>query len=462
MAAIMNKSSSILLIRPPEPNLDRQFSLGLGYIARALHNAGFVVETLCLDIFPMEDIGFISYLLERPYLRFFGIGGMYGSFPEFVRLCEMIRLVRPDSFIVLGGALPTSCPEFVLKKTKADVACIGPSEEAMVELMSLLVENEDIEGVAGIFIQKEGVIIRTPPREDLPKRLTKRGESSWPAWELFPAEHYFRLPTYYPFQPMDRVAPLLTARGCPYQCNFCFQPSPYSTRPVDDTLDEMEWLIKRWGATGFYIEDDLFMLDKKRVVLFCEGIIARGIKTRYTCTGRFNIVTPELVELLKASGCVTIFYGGESASQSTLDLMKKTITVDQMYEGIELSRRHGIFVRIGFMFGQPGETRKNLEQTVDFLKNISYGHFETRYIYGAIPFPGTELFHYCIREGLLTGDQDLLSRFEFKSRILDQLPVNMTAIQDTDPKMLLDAANYELSVHYAKRRSEWVIALQSC
>ena len=134
---------SVLLIRPSEPSHELQFSIGMGYIARALSEAGFAVETLCLDLFDIEDIGVLRFLVDHPH-KIFGIGGMYGSFHEFIRLCRLIRTAVPDAVILLGGALPTSCPEFMLAKTGADIACIGPAEESTVKVVEALVGGGDV------------------------------------------------------------------------------------------------------------------------------------------------------------------------------------------------------------------------------------------------------------------------------------------------------------------------------
>ncbi|MHA1597948.1 MAG: B12-binding domain-containing radical SAM protein, partial [Alphaproteobacteria bacterium] len=242
----------------------------------------------------------------------------------------------------------------------------------------------------------------------------------------------------------------------PYACNFCFQPMNYARRPLDDVFDEMQWLIDRYGVTAFYLEDDLFMLDRKRVLAFCEGLHNRNIRIKFTATGRFNIVDSEMLQALKNAGCVTLFYGGEVADDAILEYMHKKTTVEQMRHGVALTRDVGIFARIGFMFGQPGETRGTLAATVAFLKEIAYGQFEPRVIYGCVPFPGTELFTHSINSGLLKDEEDLFGRFEFKPRIIDQIPVNMTAIRDADPKQLLDMANADLLAFYEEKDPEWI------
>lgn len=447
----------VALVRPRECTGVTEFSLGLGYVARALVNSGMEVVTLCRDL-TNDPAPVFREKLRASEADVFAIGGMYGSFPDFIEICRMIRTVAPGRPILLGGALPTSEPEHALLKTGADVACVGPADDSAVAAVEALVGGGDLADVDGICYRIGIETRRTKPAHQ--PRFLGGGASSWPAWELFDGHAYTRGTMYYPFAASDVAAPILTARGCPYACNFCFQPMNYARRPLDDVFDEMEWLIERYGVNAFYVEDDLFMLDRKRVLAFCEGLHARDLRIKFTATGRFNIVDRSLLAALKEAGCVTLFYGGEAADDETLELMKKKITVEQMREGIALTREAGIFVRCGFMFGQPGETRRHLAKTVEFLKDIAFGEYEPRVIYGCIPFPGTELFRHCRSEGLLADEEDLFHRFRFQERLLDQMPVNMTAITDADPMALLRAANRELLAFYEAKNPRWMRSLE--
>jgi anaerobic magnesium-protoporphyrin IX monomethyl ester cyclase len=447
-----------VLIRPRESSGVTEFSLGIGYVARALLNAGFAVESLCCDLDPFTDAQVVA-ALRRANPRFVGIGGMYGSFLDFIRLAGLVRRACPQAWLILGGALPTSAPEHVLRKTGADFACIGPAETTIVALAAALAGGGDPGTVPGICLRDaDGSFRRTGPAAQ--PRFLAGGQATWPAWEVFDGDRYVQGTAYYPFPAGARIAPIMTARGCPYACNFCFQPARYAKRALDDVFDEMAWLIARYRVDGFYLEDDLFTVDRKRVFAFCDGLEARGIRTRFSVTGRFNIVDPPMLRALREAGCISMFYGGEAADDETLAQMKKQITVAQMREGIEATRDAGIFVRTGFMFGQPGETRAHLKSTVEFLKQMATGPFEPRVIYGCIPFPATDLYDHCVREGLLADEEDLYRRMRFQERLLDQIPVNMTAIRDADPWQLLDAANRELLAFYQERDPVWFARMQ--
>ncbi|MHA1599061.1 MAG: B12-binding domain-containing radical SAM protein, partial [Alphaproteobacteria bacterium] len=213
------KQPGILLIRPRELSGVIEFSLGMGYIGRAILNAGMSVNVVCRDLHDYSEAAFREILIESK-ADVFAIGGMYGSFPDIIDICREIRTVCPATPIVLGGALATASPEHALRKTGADIACIGPAEETVVDLVKVLTGGGDVSRISGICFRQEGSLRRTAEREQ--PRFLGGGPSTWPAWELFDGVAYTHGTTYYPFDPDDVSAPIMTARGCPYACNFCF------------------------------------------------------------------------------------------------------------------------------------------------------------------------------------------------------------------------------------------------
>lgn len=290
----------------------------------------------------------------------------------------------------------------------------------------------------------------------LPQEVTKE-EVGWPARDLFPIESYIRAPKFFPFEMQDRVLPIVTGRGCPYACDFCFRVSAYRIRPFDDLLDEMEYMIDRYKLDGFYIVDDLLMLSEGKIRGFCEGILNRGLKIKYNCTGRVNTVTPEIARLLKASGCISVYYGLESGNQEVLETMSKKTHLEQIYEAVRLTRENGIYCEYGLMFGQPGENEKTLRDTVELIKKISYGEYRAQKVFGCVPFPGTGLYDWCKQTGRIQDDEDFYNRYIAQEWSLDQIPVNMTDLPDEEVQRLFRKANEELSEFYLKKMStDWV------
>ncbi len=437
-----------LLINASSPSSEVEFNIGLGYIASALAKAEIKVRTLCDDLFQYEDIAFAREL-KRNNEFIFCISAMSASLEHVIRYVRIIKELNPESIVILGGLLATTCPEFALRKTNADIACIGAGEESIVLLINAIYENQPLADIPNIAYKKEGHIFFTENAVN-PKSICA-GER--PYWDAFPMDRYLLSPAYYPFTDDDRVMNIITARGCPFSCNFCYHYDSFMQRDIEDVLDEMQYLMKTYHINGFYIEDDLLMSSEKRVIEFCEGIIRRNLRIKYTVTGRFNIVNQTILEALKKTGCITIFYGGESGDQKILDNMKKGINIDQIYNGVHMTRQMGIFCRVGFMFGQPLETLETLNNTLNLIKNLAYGNYEERYIYGCIPFPKSELYNYCIENALLKDEEDFFKHFSFQKRILDQIPVNMTSI-DGNVNELLQRANKSLADFYLNNRSK--------
>jgi radical SAM superfamily enzyme YgiQ (UPF0313 family) len=226
---------------------------------------------------------------------------------------------------------------------------------------------------------------------------------------------------------------------------------------MDDLLDEMEYLIDRYKLDGFLLIDDLLMLSQKKIKAFCEGILNRGIRVKFNCSGRVNTVTPEIARLLREAGCIAIYYGLESGNQHILNTMSKKTTLEQIYEAVRLTRENGIYCEYGLMFGQPGENETTLQDTVELIKKISYGEYRAQKIFGCVPFPGTGLYDWCKQTGRIKDDKDFYDRYICQDWSLDQVPVNMTDLEDAEVKRLFKAANQELSGFYLeKMATDWV------
>lgn len=441
----------VMLITPNDFYRKKLFGLGPAYIARSLRRCGVEVTTMSCEIYSYDDIE-IAKMLIQSGITIFGISALYPMFREVERICNIIRAVVPSATIILGGGLPSPIPEFALRKTGADIATIGEAELTIPALMSALAGQGSLDDVRGIAFIRDGVF-KDNGRPLLPRFVT-RDEVGWPLLDPFPIERYITAPKFHPFNQEDRVFDVVTGRGCPYACNFCYRVNEYRIRPYDDILDEMEYLIDRYKLDGFYFVDDLMMLSEKKIKGLCEGILARGMRIKYNMSGRVNTVTPEIARLLKESGCVSIYYGVESGNQDILRTMSKRTTLEQIRDAVRLTREQGIFCEYGLMFGQPGENAQTLQDSIDLIKEVSYGEYRAQKIFGCVPFPGTGLYTWCKETGRLKNDADFYDRYIAKDWSLDQIPVNMTALPDEDAKRLFKEANDDLTAFYLERMGQ--------
>lgn len=445
-----------MLVIPNDFYRKKMMALGPGYVATAMQRCEIDVTILDCSAYSYDDIEIAKAVIQSG-TKIFGVGALFPQFKEVERICSIIRAVVPKATIILGGALPSPIPEFALRKTGADIAVIGEAELTIPPLMSSLAGEGNISAVGGIAYIKDELFFDNG-KPTLPLTVTKK-EVGWPAIDLYPFEQYINSPKFHPFKQKDRLLPIVTGRGCPYSCNFCYRVNAYRLRPLDELFDEMEHMIDRYKLDGFHLVDDLLMLSEKKIKNFCEGVLNRGLDIKFSCSGRVNTVTPEVVRLLKEAGCVSIYYGLESGNQQILNSMSKKTSIEQIYEAIRLTREHDIFCQYGVMFGQPGENESTLRDSIELIKKISYGEYRAQKIFGCVPFPGTGLYDWCKQTGRIKDDLDFYDRYICKDWSLDQLPVNMTELTDDEASRLFPAANNELSSFYIeKMATDWVRA----
>lgn len=444
----------VMILSPDDHYNKKLLALGPLYVANAMQRCGIKVSVLDNAIYHYDDIEIVEILVKSK-IKIFAMGALYPMGKEVERLCSLIRSVVPNATIILGGSLPSPIPEFIVRKMDADIAAIGEAEMTIPHLMSVLAGKGKLEDVKGIAYMKDGKFFDNG-QPTLPPSANKK-EVGWPAYDLWPVEKYITSPKFYPFKQSDRILPIVSGRGCPYACDFCFRVSAFRIRPFDDMLDEMEYLQKKYNLDGFYIVDDLLMVNKQKITEFCTGIIERGLKIKYNCTGRVNTVTPEIVKLLKDSGCIAVFYGIESGNQELLQTMSKKTTLAQVYNAVRLTREADIYCEYALMFGQPGENRKTIKDSVELIKKISYGTYRSNKIFGCVPFPGTGLYDWSKQKGLIKDDASFYDIFLNQHWSLDQIPVNMTELKDSEVNNVFHEANEELQEFFIEKMSDdWV------
>jgi radical SAM superfamily enzyme YgiQ (UPF0313 family) len=186
---------------------------------------------------------------------------------------------------------------------------------------------------------------------------------------------------------------LFTSRGCPYGCTFCGAKATWTrkfrARSPESVVAEIREAYRRLRIPNFFISDDLFTLNRERVLAICEQILRAGLPITWTCLSRVNTVDPEMLALMKRAGCYLISFGLESGSQAVLDRLGKGTTVEQGIRAVEMSHAAGIKVFGSFMVGSPGETPETVEQTIRLIKRLKLDEVG---IGVTTAYPGTDLF----------------------------------------------------------------------
>jgi anaerobic magnesium-protoporphyrin IX monomethyl ester cyclase len=378
---------------PPRSEFDRHWArfpgLGIAYVASSLRAGGHDVALLDgkLDHLTVDEI--VTRVRDtRPDLV--GITCMTVEFPRAVEIARRIKGERAGTPIIVGGAHVNAVGRQALEEGEAfDYACVGEGEGLACELADALERAIEPVAIPGLLSRRGDTIVAAPPRpppddyDALP----------FPAWDLF--------------RPV-KTLPLLTHRGCPFQCVFCSHNSGFKPRyrSPGNVLEEIEEIIERYGPEKIRIEDETFGLHMARTKAILEGIISCGFhgRVRFSAQTRVDRVDEEFVHLLKTANFETLELGVESGNPDVLLRVKKGITLDQVERAVRLAKASGLRVWCKFILGHPDETHDTLRDTADFIAKLNPHQLSVSIM---TPFPGTPIHEMALRgEGgyrLLSG-----------------------------------------------------------
>ena len=390
---------SVLLIHPPRKimkgniwkKIDRALPpLGLAYIASYLEKKG--IHVTIADLHAEGNIlDNFSYYLKSINPRFVGITATTVEITGALQIAELIKRAAPDTKIIMGGVHPSIMPEEILLHPYVDFVVLGEGEETMYELVS---GSKGLNDILGLAYKVNGVIkynSMRPHIEDI-------NELPMPAYHLLPMERYKPSLGNYKRLP---AASIISSRGCPGRCTFCYTGiSGKKVRMLSASklIEEIRFLQKKYRIKEISFYDDTFTVFKENVKEFCERMITERIDITWSCMSRVDFVETRILNLMKKSGCHQIGYGIESANIEILNNIKKSLSLDKVIKAVRMTKDAGIDVRGMFMFGNPGETEKSLQDTIDFamiLKpDLAIFNITT-------PYPGTEMYAWAKDNGYL-------------------------------------------------------------
>ena len=428
------KSHDIVLIFPPIREWDqpRNFPTGLGLIAARLRSAGFRVAVIDVNGLRLSDDEVLEQI-RRYNPDVIGIGGLITTYKWVKRMVPRIRSERPGCPIVLGGSVGTSIIETALSNLDIDGIAVGEADNTVLELVPALLNGEKLDNIAGVAYRQNGDIVRTAQRP----MITDLDELPYPAWDMFPMEVYLSNPIVGVGKDID----IISSRGCPFSCAYCYRifGRKYRTRSAEHVVGEMEALKRNYDVDFISFQDDCFVIDKERVFAICDLIDRnrRLSSLRWSCTGRVTVCDKELLERMRASGCVSVSYGIESGSEAILKAMRKNTNLEEAKQAIEKTRAAGLRCPVSFMIGYPGETRETMMETVEFCRAMNIPLSALMF---TCPYPGTPLYEQV--KDSESFRRQFAGEEEFVLRLNDavDLTVNLTEMTNEKLTTLRDEA----------------------
>src|SRR6266511_1666591 len=299
--------------------------------------------------------------------------------------------------VILCGADATDHYSTYLENG-VDYVLIGEGEETLIELLSGLSEGKDTSQIVGLASSQklalsgvEGSNVKRRPD------ISNLDLLPFPAWDLVDVEKYrsiwLKKHGYFSTN-------MVTTRGCPFHCNWCAKPiwgQRYHSRSPENVAAEMKWLRETYQPDHVWFADDILGLKPGWLPRFAEALHAQGSLIPFKCLSRADLLTREgEVDALASAGAQTVWMGAESGSQKILDAMDKGTKVDQIHEAARRLKRAGIRVGFFLQFGYPGETREDIEKTIQLVRDCEPDDIGISVSYA---MPGTK-FYEAVREQL--------------------------------------------------------------
>ncbi len=391
------------------PNYDSHVvhpPLGLGYLAAVLEKKGHQVS-LFDGTLHNASLSDFSQAISKFKPSLIGISVLTRGHNQTRQIIKTIksapsqpadggRWKKPP--IVVGGTQVTAAPKIVLKDLGADFAIIGEGEITICQLAKALEKGQKS------FSKIDGLAYKTPKGKikiTRPRKLIKNiNKIPFPAWHLMPPKKYRIAPILEPAKALP-IAPVMTSRGCPYNCSFCASNVTWQRkirlRSPKNVLKEIKMLKKKFGVKEIHFCDDNFTIDIKRAEKICTALIKQNINLPWQCPNgvRIDRLTLPLLRKMKKAGCYALGLGIESGNQAILNKVNKQLDLRLVSQVLRKMKKAGIESYGFFILGLPGETEKTAQETINFALKQP---FDRAWFNIFTPYPGSTAFKQWIKK----------------------------------------------------------------
>lgn len=377
----------------------QQEPLALQYLAAAVRQAGHDAHVVPYSNRAGLEAALRATLALAPDLVGLGIA-FQNQIEEYLLFLRQLRARGFAGHLTAGGHVPTFCYQELLGDLpELDTVVRHDGEETLVEMLSLLAQEQPVAGLRGLVWRENGQIVAGPVRTAAPEL----DALPWPE----------RSPVPYTVGGLV-VDFIICARGCVGECSYCSiaaytseQKKRYRLRKPEAVAEEIAALHHERGAQVIFIQDDLFVLPSEartieRTERLTEGLRARGVNDLvFWVKGRPETVTPAVAQALQRMGVIHLFLGIESANVERLEYLGRTHQPSDNDAAIAACRGAGVMPSFNFMLFDPDSTLEDLDATLTLAErhlDLSWNVCRTEI------YSGTALRERLEREGRLRGD----------------------------------------------------------
>jgi len=426
--------TDILLINPSSITVQNNpIPFGVAYLAGFLEKGGYSVKILDLSAEKYSQKEILNYI-DKIKPKKIGISCM-SVHANFVKELSKKIKEKYNIPIIVGGIHPTALPQKSLDYwPDVDILVRGEGEITLSEIMA----GKPLEKIDGIAYRKKENIKLNKEREF----ISDLDVLPFPARHLLPDLKKYSLG--FDWEGRKPAAMIFSSRGCPFSCIYCASKIMWKQRlrlrSARNVLNEIDFLVKKYGTKEILFYDDHFVFNKKRLREICMGLIKRNYDLTWGCMSRVDCFDLETALLMKKSGCHMISFGVESGSQTVLDHMEKRVQVDSIIKAFDICKKAGICTKASFIFGAPGETRDTIKDTQNVIRRINPDYI---WLFIMTPMPGTKLYKLHEESGIASEEWSMYDQTTYNRFYGTNL--GYAELRDTVKKTY---KNYYLSFHY--------------
>lgn len=379
-----------------------------------------------------------------------GIGTVYSPLAAF---CRGLKRELPAVKLVVGGHIVAD-HDFLLRDLPIDVVVKGEGEITLLRLVEAWAGGADWKGIPGIaYLDGPDVVVN--PKEEyvdlntLPEVSFK--DIDLDAYKQQVSAHFIVDDTSAALHKIsDKHIAFYLARGCPYNCFFCYRHMPGYRCYNRENIEKILTCFKENGFSFLSYGDECITANKQNLRNVCE--LSKKLDIYWNTSGRVDHVNDEVLKMLAEGNCVGLQYGVESFDETMLDRMNKKTSPAQNIEAINKSYQWGMFTVLQLVIGAPGENRQSLFNT---RKGMWSCHFPADKIAVAVmnPYPGSGAYWYCLEKGLITDKKAAHEEFSDKATLV----VNMSELSDRELKAWMALLHVEAAASFRVKHRMWLL-----
>ena len=403
--------------------------LGLMYIASVLEKEAYDVALFdCLisdgtrikdlpdDVHHGVDDDYFKTIIQKEAPDIVGLSSPFtAQLDNLTHAAKLVKEVNTHIHIVAGGPhFAVTDKEYLLQNSNIDSFVIGEGEIPMLQLVRAIQEGKSFDHIHGLAYKETNQSGQLETKSTSPERLRPLDDLPFPAYHLIDMDLFFSFQSQGLSARLDtqkRTISMITSRGCPFDCVFCsvhlHMGKKVRAHSAEYVLSHIQHVVDRYDVEYIFFEDDNLTYWAERSQKIFQGIIDNEINLLWSTPNgvRADKLNKALLKTMKEAGCAGLIVGCESGDQEVLDtIVSKNLDLEIVEQVAAWCQELSIQLTAFFVIGFPGETKKNIQNTIDFACKLYENYEVVPLLNIATPLIGSRLYDIVLRKGYLAKE----------------------------------------------------------